>query len=351
MAYDFFPKDKGEILRRLGSWKEDNVKEVIRLFDTLKTEMPEPINIDVAQKTIVNVSRQLQGKYNINVLKSKANLRIIKIKFGNGSSGNRGANNRGNLFETQFADALNAWWAGDEVKDKTMLDAINDLDKTYNIKKRKVFNVNVVGGENTRRPLTFGSSIVLANPKGQGNDVGKSLTDITLTLDKEEVYLSLKLGGTTTFFNVGVKTILPEADIKANNLKSKNGKDLLSLFGIEENLFCDVFNGKLKSKIIKKPRVNATKIQKLLESGIGFNYHVIHRFPSKILSKKMDKSAMQKAAALKGGVTVYYGGKTGTGKRVNVEFQSGSYTFSINIRDTQGTNGYPTRLMCDFKYV
>ena len=65
----------------------------------------------------------------------------------------------------------------------------------------------------------------------------------------------------------------------------------------------------------------------------------------------MDKSAMQKAAALKGGVTVYYGGKTGTGKRVNVEFQSGSYTFSINIRDTQGGNGYPTRLMCDFKYV
>lgn len=351
MAYDFFPKDKGEILRKLGSWKEDNVKEVVRLFDMLKSEMPEPINIDVGQKTLVNVSRQLQGKFDINVIKSKANLKIVKIKFGNGSSGNRGANNRGNLFEKQFADALDAWWAGEAVQDKAMLDAIEDLDKTYQIKKSKKFDVAVEGGENTRRPLTFGSSIVLANPKGQGNDVGKSLTDVTLTLDKEVVYLSLKLGGTTTFFNVGVKTILPEADIKAKNLKSKNGKDLLSLFGIEEDLFCDVFNGDLKTKVVKRPRVNAINIQRLLESGIGYNYHVIHRFPGKILSKKMDKSAMQKAAALKGGVTVYYGGKTGTGKRVNVEFQSGSYTFSINIRDTQGGNGYPTRLMCDFKYV
>ena len=146
MAYDFFPKDKGEILRRLGSWKEDNVKEVERLFDMLKSEIPEPINIDVGQKTLVNVSRQLQGKFDINLIRSKANLKIVKIKFGNGSSGNRGVNNRGNLFETNFADALNAWWAGDEVNDKVMLEAINDLDKTYNIKKNKTFKVDVVGG-------------------------------------------------------------------------------------------------------------------------------------------------------------------------------------------------------------
>jgi hypothetical protein len=29
---------------------------------------------------------------------------------------------------------------------------------------------------------------------------------------------------------------------------------------------------------------------------------------------------------------------------------SSIYKFSLNIRDTQGKDGYPTRLMCDFKY-
>jgi len=57
---------------------------------------------------------------------------------------------------------------------------------------------------------------------------------------------------------------------------------------------------------------------------------------------------MKKAAKPVGNVTVYYGGKTGRGKRVDVEFQSASYKFKINIRDTQGKDGYPTRMMCDF---
>ena len=352
MAYDFFPKSVDEIQNRLKNWSETQREEVIRLYNELKSSMSEPINIDVAKKTLVNVSRQLQGNYTLPQITGKARLHAIKIKFGNGSSGNRGANNRGNLFETQFAEALLQWWEGEQVSDKVILDAIEDLDKTYKIRKNKTFKVEVVGGENTRRPLVFGSDIVLSNPKGQGNDVGKSLTDITLTLDgNKQIYLSLKLGSTTTFFNVGVKTILPDADIKGYNLKSKNGKALLKLFGIKEDLFCDVFNGKLRQKVIETPRVDTNKITKLLASGIGHNYHVIHRFPSKILSKNMDKSAMLKAASVKGSVKVYYGGKTGTGKRVNVEFQSGTYTFSINIRDTQGGNGYPTRMMCDFKYA
>lgn len=352
MAYDFFPKSKDEIQRKLGNWSESQKEDAMRLFDLLKSDLDEPINIDVSKKSLINVSRQLQGKYTILQISANAKLKHIKVKFGNGSSGNRGSNNRGNLFETQFAEALLQWWAGETPGDKVILDAIEDLDKTYNLRKNKTFRVDIVGGENTRRPLVFGSDIVLSNPKGQGYDVGESLTDITLTLDnKKKIFLSLKLGSTTTFFNVGVKTILPDADIKAGNLKNKNGKALLSLFGIKEDLFCDVFNGKLKQQVTETPRVDINKITKLLSSGIGHNYHVIHRFPSKILSKNMDKSAMLKAATVKGGVKVYYGGKTGTGKRINVEFRSGTYVFSINIRDTQGGNGYPTRMMCDFKYA
>jgi hypothetical protein len=85
----------------------------------------------------------------------------------------------------------------------------------------------------------------------------------------------------------------------------------------------------------------------LLESGIGHGYHVIHKMKGKVYSKKMDLAAMQ-AAAKVGTCIVHYGGKTGRGKRIDMELKSPYYRFKLNIRDTQGKDGYPTRMMCDF---
>ena len=36
------------------------------------------------------------------------------------------------------------------------------------------------------------------------------------------------------------------------------------------------------------------------------------------------------------------------GKRIDMEMSSPNYKFKLNIRDTQGKDGYPTRMMCDF---
>ena len=66
-----------------------------------------------------------------------------------------------------------------------------------------------------------------------------------------------------------------------------------------------------------------------------------------IESYKMDKIRMGKSAAV-GAATIYYGGKGGSGKRINMEMESPYYKFTLNIRDTQGGDGYPTRMMCDF---
>ena len=57
-----------------------------------------------------------------------------------------------------------------------------------------------------------------------------------------------------------------------------------------------------------------------------------------------------KTAATPQKLTVYYGGKTGSGKRVDMEIETPKYILGLNIRDTQGKDGYPTRLMCNFKY-
>ena len=99
----------------------------------------------------------------------------------------------------------------------------------------------------------------------------------------------------------------------------------------------------------KVSNVDRAKMQKLLKSGIGEGYHMIHKLTGRILSKKMDKAALEKAARVNN-ATIYYGGKTGTGKRVDIEMESDTYRFKLNLRDTQGKDGYPTRLMCDFSY-
>jgi hypothetical protein len=355
MAYTFFPKSVSELTTELekNRFPMENISEIVSLYTVLSKKVDTPINIDFAKKANVNVTRMLQEDTTVANIKREAGLDKIKIKFGNGSSGNRGANNRGNLFEPQFADALLKWWDGESVTDKKMLDAIEDMDKTYNLRNSKTLKVDVVGGENTPRPIKYTPNIHVSNPKGRGSDVGKSVTDITLTLDKgQEIYLSLKLGGTTTFFNLGIKKVLTKAEIQDGVVTNKDGQALLSLFGINNERFCEIFNGELKKGVVENailPDKNA--LQEFLETGVGYNYHIIHKLSGTIKSKKMDEKAMKDAATLVGVPKIYYGGKTGTGKRIDIEFKTKTYQFKINIRDTQGGDGYPTRLMCDFKYL
>ena len=355
MAYDFFPKTESEIVEKVGDiFPAENVSDIVSVFTTLKEGfkgLETPINIDLKKPSMVNVSRALQGDITIPRLKTQAKVKKINMKFGNGSSGNRGIANRGNLFEPQFANALIEWYEGKPVGDAKVLAAIEHLDKTHGIKKSKKFVVKEEGAENTRRPLKFGSRIVLDNPKGQGNDVGKSVTDITLELDNGPVYLSLKLGTTTTFFNVGVKTILSKNEIQKGMITNQDGLKLLELFGISPTDFCKVFNGTLGQGYSQQNvQYNPVMMKALLESGIGYGYHIIHKLAGRVVSKNMDQQAMKRAANV-GTLTTYYGGKTGTGKRIDMEFASPTYKFKINIRDTQGGDGYPTRMMCDFTYV
>jgi hypothetical protein len=354
-AYSFFPKSEIEISNGLSKLPKDITQEVKRLFTFLKKKFPSvdsPINMDLNTPKLVNITRELQTEITLSTIISGAKLDKVKIKYGNGSSGNRGIANRGNLFETTFAEAIRAWWDGEEIADAKIAAAINDLDKTYNLKKSKSLLVNVVGGENTKRPLQFSSNkIVLANTKGSGFDIGESVTDITLVTDSQEIYLSLKLGSTTTFFNVGVKTILTTQEIKAGKIENEKGLNLLKIFGIDPVKFCKVFDGKVRKRVVdidRNAKFDAAKMTALLQSGIGYGYHIIHKMSNGIVSKQMDKAAMIKAAKPIGKVVVYYGGKTGQGIRVDVEFESASYKFKINIRDTQGKDGFPTRMMCDF---
>lgn len=351
MAYDIFPKNEEELKSKIRSYSLDVQIELILVYRYLKKKYPKvdiPINLDASKRTSVNISRILQEDTKISTIKSDNKITKLSMKFGNGSSGNRGVNNRGNNFEPQFAYELKRWWAGETINDSQMLAAIENLDKTYKLTKQKTLEVDLKGGSNTKRPLIFNPNIRISNPKGSGTDVGESVTDITLTSGNQKIYLSLKLGTTVTFFNVGVRTILSPNDIKSYNIKG-DGKKLLDLFSIDETLFCDVFNGKLSAGQKVNVKINATAATMLLQSGIGEGYHIIHKLSGKILSKKMDRAALIKASNISSAI-IYYGGKGGSGKRIDIEMESATYKFKLNIRDTQGLDGYPTRLMCDFSY-
>mgnify|MGYP001295342508 CR=1 FL=1 len=351
-AYSFFPKTEDEISKKLADWPHESVADVIALFTYLSNKGNEtPINIDIKKKKDINVARTFKAVEGIADIKRNAGLKTVRIKYGNGSSGNRGVNNRGNLFETAFAKDINAWFAEgkDAVSSNDNLKAIMHLDELYDLSSSKTLKVNVVGGVNTKRPLNFSSNIVLTNTKGFGTDIGKSVTDITLVKDKgTKIYLSLKFETTTTFFNVGIRTKLTPKEIKEGKIQNADGLKLLKLFGIDNERFCSIFNDDVETKGGKvTTRPDAMAMKALLESGIGHGYHVIHKMKGKVHSKKMDASAMKSAANV-GTCTVHYGGKTGRGKRIDMELKSPYYKFKLNIRDTQGKDGYPTRMMCDF---
>ena len=352
MAYDIFPTSVQELRTKTKAYPAETQGELYLLFEYMKKNFPKvekPINLDGTKRNSANVTRMVEGDITINKIKSDLKLKKISIKFGNGSSGNRGANNRGNLFEPEFADALFDWWEGGKVSNAAMLTAIESLEKEYKLSKNsQELGIDVVGGENTKRPLAYSPRIHITNPAGTGTNIGPAVTDITLYSGKKKVYLSLKLGTTTTFFNVGVKTVLTKDDIQAYNIQGA-GAQLLNLFGINHKTFCDIFNGRLKSGYVENAKINSTDMQHLLETGIGHGYHIIHKLSGRILSKKMDEQAMKTAARVTT-AKIYYGGKGGNGKRVDIEMESATYKFKLNLRDTQGKDGYPTRLMCDFSY-
>ena len=363
MAYTLFPKTKADIIKNC-SKDPNKAGDIVELFSFLKKKFKQidtPINIDVGKLGVVNVSRELQGMVEIKDIIREAQLTQIKIKFGAVSAGNRGVKNRGNLFENAFANGIRSHW--DEQKkpnDISIAKAVDELAKIHKFNKLKNLVVKEEGAQNTKRPLKFQPGPYITSPTGS-LDIGPAVTDLTLheakTIDKAMKtnvvgYLSLKLGGTTTFFNVGIKTILTREDIESGTVTNKDGLKMLQMFGIDNKTFCQIFNGKLKKGVKTNTfgKINKRFLETFLQSGIGYGFTVVHKInPSMTKVFEIDKPYMLQAAKPQSCI-VYYGGKTGTGKRIDMEVQTPKYMFKINMRDTQGTDGYPTRIMGDFTY-
>jgi hypothetical protein len=229
MAYTFFPKTTDEIQKTLKSDKL-KVAEIINIFNLLKKQFPKedtPINIDPLKISTVNVSRNLAGEIDLRQLKTKAKFSKITLKFGNGSSGNRGVKNQGNAFEKIFATAIEKWWAGEQ-QDLKLTKAVEDVADIYNLKTLKDLKVEIevktVGELNNRRPIVYSPNILLSSKiPVRNNNLGQVVSDVTLISNKKEYYLSLKTSNTVTFFNSGIKQVFLTSEIKNGKIENNNG--------------------------------------------------------------------------------------------------------------------------------
>jgi len=295
---------------------------------------------------------------------------------GQGAQGGGKTLNKGNLFEQYFyEDAVKVLEGA--IKGKRFVPTIIEMNKVLEKKLGKAMGmvegdpkfkgVLEEGSANKSRPLAYsGGSLVVAAEGNVTEDMGSTLTDITFQYGKEltPVYLSLKFGPTLTFFNTGVggrngPLLFTEREISQGNVTTQGGLDFLKMFGMADDQaaikkFCESFTNyprttPIKNHIFESTTFEFSAIKKLLRSGIGYGYWMVHNTKDTTIDwYEIDEQYMKDAASITGGVTIYYGRMNGMGKGVNMTCKSEHYNFTFNIRNKQGGT-FPTHIMCDYK--
>ena len=347
-AYTVIPKSEGEIDILKIKMDKDKLKDLFK-YVVAKTNMPDPIAIQPNDDKNVKIHRSIADTLDLKSLSSKYGF---KITDGNGSRGKTGAHSGGFGFEGQIVKDIEKYIEEGEQGNFSNPDMMKFLHNEI-LSKHDNIQVKLEGGKNTKRPLIF--SDVDAVIGGRDLDVGSKVTDVTIIADDKHYFLSAKYSNTVTFFNAGVATIFTADQFESGKITNKNAKFLLSMFGIDEQRFIDIFvkyDRKNAKKIVPKikedvtSKVNLRNLLKLLVTGIGYGYYMIHKKKGKVESYKMDRRRMMDSAKIKK-VTVLYP-KPGIAKRIDIEVITKLYEFKLNIRNKQG-GLYPSHIMCDYK--
>ena len=292
--------------------------------------------------------------------------------------GGRGAGgkkvNQGEKYEKELAESFYKYAdAGGKYPEhvKKILKAICKKNQ------RKCFKSAVhVGGKNKPRPMKEKNGAFYISAGGvEKKNIGSTLTDITLTIgdpkggSDQSIYLSVKFGDTLSFFNVGVRgprdqeaeglRIFPLRELENGELTDL-GKRYLDMFNIDHAKFIDVFSKYDKDD--KTPTVAdhqesyqiegqaKTNLQKFIKSGVGKGYWMVHRDKSGLHVYNINDAYLTSASTLKSdNINVDYGGKGGYAKRVNIEFSTKEYDFSVNLRSKSSSDNYPGYANGDYK--
>lgn len=351
-AYTEFPKDIAEI----PDSKIQDLFNIIKKYPDLKIE--DPLALDPNKPRAPKITRSLQrdNKF-LEYLSAQLGVEIeplkpikwsgLTISFGEGSRGGRGAASKGFSFEKEVEADLTAYSEGRA--EFNYPDLTKAIVEEFGLKPGN-FKVIPEGAENKPRPLQFTESGPIIGYSEE--TIAATLTDVTLEKEGKKIYLSLKYGNTLTFFNSGVKKIFADSDFEDGKIDNSNGRALLDTFGIDNEIFCRVFNeyGKtdFKQYHTTSNDFDQEKLFNLVHSGIGSGYYMLKGTKGGYSFYEITEEYAKKAATPISGIEVQYGGTDGKGKRVDIKFESESYYFKVNIRNKQG-GLYPSHIMCDYK--
>jgi len=355
-AFTIFPKSEEEI-------ENPKVKQLFSIIKSYpKLSLEDPIVLDPKSPNTIKISRSLQRDTNfITFLLDKLKIKIdplsggkwegISIKWGEGSRGGRGVKSKGLGFEGELLSDLELLKEEDiNENNKTQFqypDLIIEISKELGLKQGN-FSVKSEGDKNQSRPLKFEGGPIIAFSAGSA---AETLTDITITKDSKNYYLSAKFGSTLTFFNSGITKILPAEEIKSGMVKNSDGKALLETLGIDNKTFCKVFNEypdtNFSSLNGPTTKYSSSKLKNLIKSGIGEGYYMVKAGGKGSEFYKIDSKYANLASDITEAVNVYYGGMGGDGKRVDIIVESVLYKFKITIRNKTG-GLYPSHIMCDY---
>ncbi len=266
------------------------------------------------------------------------------LEFGGGKS----TGNKGNEFENELANEMENYYIKGNTEEVVNREFFIEFDKI--IKNETVTNIKVDGGLNQKRPLKITSSKITA---GELGDIGKTVTDLTVTTNKNTYYLSLKYGSTVTFVNAGVAKILSQKDMQKNDdVTDKKGVALLNMLGMDSETFAGIFNNYVGG-CNTKTEVNITSLlnknnifKKFMESVIGYGYVMVHKEGAKIHTFEMTKRTMMDFIAVNKATLVYP--EEGCTKRMDVKIEMNGMNIKINIRNKNG-KVYPSNIMADYK--
>lgn len=334
-----------------------NADALAKLYLTVtkETDMEDPIAVDFENPKKVKIHRSLEGAFDPNELSKEFGL---TVSYGNGSRGNLGANNRGNIFEEVLLRDIELYsQTRDLGADYTYPEFMREFASKF-LSKHKVITAKQEGGLNKPRPLQFsGKTPTIQSSRME--DIGSTVTDVTVMGDKTPYYLSLKLGSTITLFNVGVTKYLTKDDIKRGEVTNPKGKALLDLFGIDYDRYIQTFGEyDSSSKVDNQPdyvntisRIDRKGLETFLATGIGYGYFFVHAKNAKpgapIHYAYMDKQTSTNAIRPLS-VQVKYP-TPGSAKRIDILIETPMFYFKVNIRNKQGGIA-PSHIMCDYKF-
>lgn len=351
MAYNKIPKSKAELL------KIKNGEALLSLYEKIVKEfkITDPFAFDMSVPSKVKIMRSLEGNLNIKTIKVTG----WSLSFGNGSRGNAGLGNKGNLYETELTESLNEYIFGNyediNIAHKdSVLNIVKHIPNDYYLS-----GVSLDGGLNQKRPLQISSNRIVVGTSSSW-DIGSTVTDITLTVTNKKnkqqtkkIYLSLKYGSTVTLVNAGVGKYLKESEIKQGLIQNKEGQALLELLNIENSQLCSVFNnytgtgsGKEVVNITSNLKSN-NMFKEFIRSVIGYGYILVHKEGSKTHVLEITEQVLEDMLTIKNAEVQYP--TNGSAKRVDVIIKMNGIDIKLVIRNKSGAV-YPSHILADYKF-